>query len=73
MKTARLKLRIIEKVSRRTYDAYWPWSDGIALCIATGTMRLVYPGTSGYKEYNDRGEPIPDSWTTEPMWVVRAG
>lgn len=73
MQTARLKLRIIEKVSRRTYEAYWPWPDGIAICIATGTMQLVQPGTSGYKEFNDRGSPVLDSWTVEPLLVAHIG
>lgn len=68
-RVARLRLRVIEKVSRRTYLAIWPWSDGIGFCIATGTRHII-SRYAGYREYNDRGEPVPDSWT-EPQELVR--
>lgn len=40
----------------------WPEEDGIRyLCAKTGQRRLVTE-RGGYSEYNDRGEPVLDSW-----------
>lgn len=53
----RVKLRIIEKVSRRTYVAYWPWLDGYSLWFVTGTKDFSF-GLGKCREYNDRGELV---------------
>ena len=66
----RLKLRIIEKATRRTYVAYYPWfAGGIALCMATGWYGLIN-NRNGYAEYNDRGEPVLDSYTKAERFVI---
>jgi hypothetical protein len=70
MNIARLRIRIRDKATRRTYLAFWPWEDGIALCIATG-HRVLVTRAPGYAEFNDRGEAVLDSWT-EPFLVVTA-
>ena len=66
----RLKLRIMEKATRRTWVAFYPWDNGIALCIATGSIRLIDCGRAGYSEFNDRDEAILDSWIKQD-WLVR--
>lgn len=59
--TFRGRLRIREKLTHRTWTAHWPWTDGIAFCYRTGSLRLI-THRAGYGEYNDRGEPVLDSW-----------
>jgi len=61
--TFRLRLRIREKETHRTWLAFWPWtgSPAIALCAKTGSLRLI-THRAGYTEYNDRGEPVLYSW-----------
>lgn len=68
MKIARLRLRIIDKATRRTYVASW-FAPGCFICAATGSMRVV-DTRAGYSEYNDRGQPVLDSWI-EPTPMVR--
>lgn len=70
MKTARMRLRITEKDTRRTYRGVYPWDDGIAFCYGTGVMKFIPCGMSGYKEYNERGEPVLDSWIEQPFYVT---
>ena len=62
MTVARVRLRITEKATRRTYIGVYPWdaSDTIC-CIVTGYKRFV-TDRSGYSEFNERGEPVLDSW-----------
>lgn len=58
---ARMRLRIREKATHRTWLLDWsPDSDVLLYCM-TGTKRLVLHAP-GYSEYNDRGEPVLDSW-----------
>ena len=64
-----MRLHIREKTTHRTWQAIWPWQDGIALCWMTGSKHLVTV-RAGYTEYNDRGEPVLDSWTEPTAWVV---
>lgn len=65
MTTTHLRIRITEKATRRTAVAIWPWENGIALCFLTGYKQLIYPGRCGYSEYNERNEPVLDSWIEE--------
>lgn len=67
----RLRIRVREKATHRTYVVHWPPSDNILVWWATGTLRLVLH-TPGYGEYNDRGEPVLDSWI-EPTNYIQCG
>lgn len=60
-KIAKLRIHVIDKVTRRTAIAFYPWQDGIALSLLTGEKRLI-TDKAGYSEYNDRGQPVLDSW-----------
>ena len=67
------RLRVREKKTGRTYIVYWPWPDGICLCAKTGERRFV-TDAGGYSEYNDRGEPVLDSWINPlPMFACGLG
>ena len=67
----RCRFRIRDKKTHRTWVAHWPIEHGIFLCANTGT-KVTITARSGYSEYNDRGEPVLDSWI-EPMQYVRYG
>ena len=69
MSVFRARLHIIEKATRRTWLAFWPWENGIALCAMTGSKRLITE-RAGYSEYNDRGEPVLDSWIEPTQYVT---
>lgn len=56
METARVRLRIREKVSRRTFLAIWPPRGGFSICAATGDVSLDTRGN--LTERNDRGEIV---------------
>lgn len=64
MRTARVILRVIEKKSRITWRAFWPYEKGVAFCMRTGHGVCIPTYREGYSEYNDRGEPIPGSFKT---------
>lgn len=68
-KIARLQLRVKEKATNRTWFQY-PF-DPLAfnICYMTGTKRLIACGRAGYSEYNDRGEPVLDSWIEQPFYA----
>jgi hypothetical protein len=57
----RTRLRCKDKTTHRTWIAHWPIESGIVLCALTGSRRLITL-RGGYSEYNDRGEPVLDSW-----------
>ena len=58
---ARLRIRVREKATHRTWVVDWPPDGGILFCGLTGSKHLVV-NHAGYGEYNDRGEPVLDSW-----------
>lgn len=65
MKAARIRLRVKEKATNRTYIVY-PHTDGrINIWWQTGRKQII-KYRAGYTEYNDRGEPVLDSWQ-EPI------
>lgn len=58
---ARCRIRGRDKATHQTWVAFWPWNNGVALCVLTGTTHLI-THRAGYSEYNDRGEPVLNSW-----------
>lgn len=68
MRTATVGLRIMEKATRRTWRAYWPYQDGAALCVLTGHKHIIQ-NRAGYSETNDRGEPVLDSWVEPTNYI----
>lgn len=71
-KIARLRLRVIDKATRRTGVAFYPWEGGITFGFYTGEMRLI-TDKAGYSEYNDRGQPVLDSWMEPIQYLVMNG
>lgn len=69
MKTATVRIRIFEKATHRTYLAHF--GSGGIVCVLTGTKKLVQYAP-GYSEYNDRGEPVLDSWVVPERCVAVA-
>jgi|HubBroStandDraft_2_1064218.scaffolds.fasta_scaffold00132_14 hypothetical protein len=70
MMPARLRIRGRNKTNHKTWIAYWPWEKSFALCILTGTKHLI-THRAGYSEYNDRAEPVLDSWCEpEPAFTL---
>ncbi len=56
MKIARTRIRVVEKITRRTWVAFG-FDDGSFICAVTGVRRVV-GARAGYTEFNDRGEPV---------------
>ena len=58
--TFKTRLRVKDKATGRT--GIIQYGSGFVARITTGEKRFVPPCSSGYKEYNDDGEPVLDSW-----------
>jgi hypothetical protein len=71
MTVFRTRLHIRDKATHRTWIANWPIERGVILYAMTGSKCLVTE-RGGYSEYNDRGEPVLDSWI-EPLYYLRYG
>jgi hypothetical protein len=69
--TFRLRLRIREKATHRTCILHWPTTFGLWGYYETGRKVLI-TARAGYAEYNDRGEPVLDSWTKPEVWAIRS-
>jgi hypothetical protein len=63
---ARLKCRVREKKTHRTWIVFYPPTNGIRECWQTGHKKLP-TGRGDYTEFNDRGEPVLDSWSDQ-IW-----
>lgn len=66
----RVRLHARDKATRRTCIVDWPPVDNIRMTMMTGEMRPVTNSRGGYSEYNDRGEPVLDSWTVPQRYVT---
>jgi hypothetical protein len=59
--TFKMRLRVREKATHRTWIVVWAPESGVIYCAVTGRKNFCWY-RSGYGEYNDRGEPVLDSW-----------
>ena len=67
----RMILRVRDKSTHRTYLGRWPAQDGLVICATTGHKRMNV--RAGYTEFNDRGEPVLDSWIEPTQYVIVHG
>lgn len=63
MPAFRTRLLIKDKRTQRTYVKHG------SFCVTTGTRRLVTSWRGGWAEYNDRGEPVLDSWVIPNPYI----
>lgn len=64
-----MSYRIKEKATNRTWMMYG-CTNGLRMCIGTGHKVFIAPGSQGYSEFNDRGEPVLDSWIKQELYVI---